>query len=69
MTDLDDFREKWKVELGLKENEKLNQGTNLLKLIEYVRKNPKVLSRLVFKRLMHGWKRKNVNELVKWERP
>ena len=26
MTDLDKFRENWKVELGLKENEKLNQG-------------------------------------------
>ena len=26
MTDLDEFRENWKVELGLKENEKLNQG-------------------------------------------
>ena len=69
MTDLDDFREKWKVELGLKENEKLNQGKKLLKLIRYVWKNLKDLSRLVFKRLMHGWKRKNVNELVKWERP
>ena len=38
MTDLDEFRENWKVELGLKENEKLNQGKIaqiLLKLIKY----------------------------------
>ena len=38
MTDLDEFRENWKVELGLKENEKLNQGEMaqiLLELIKY----------------------------------
>ena len=38
MTDLDEFRENWKVELGLKENEKLNQGKIaqiLLELIKY----------------------------------
>ena len=38
MTDLDDFREKWKVELGLKENEKLNQGTNLSNMFGKIQK-------------------------------